>query len=337
MTPTRRVAVAAFVGITIAGVVASGCSSDSSGPRAGTTTKSHRGESRRSKPPVTEPAPSTVSPPVAPTGAIRAGATGSFEFAGAASLQNRPLKVWYFAPAGDLASARVLIVMHGQQRDAERYRDEWLPYARERDAILVVPEFSEDQYPGPERYNLGNLVDANGNANPHDQWSYSVIEPLFDFVRAESGTASAGYSLYGHSAGAQFVHRFMLLVPNNRVTEAVSANAGWYTLPDRQIDFPYGLKGTPATDVSLKRALGSPLVVLLGEDDTDTDSDSLRSTPEADRQGANRFDRGHYFFGLAREQATRMVSPFAWKLETVPNAAHEDAEMAPAAAPILLP
>lgn len=331
MNRTRRVVVVACVGIIISGVAASGCSSGSSGDRSPTKTKPRHPDEG------VAPTSSAVTPPAVSTGVIRAGTTGSFEFSGAASLKDRPLKVWYAAPEGDLASARVLIVMHGQQRDAERYRNEWVSYATARHALLVVPEFSENHYPGPESYNLGNLINANGDATPEDQWSYSVIEPLFDDVRAQSGTASDGYSLYGHSAGAQFVHRFMLLVPNNRVKEAVSANAGWYTLPDRQIGFPYGLKGTPATDASLERALGRRLVVLLGEDDTETDSDSLRSTPEAERQGANRFERGHYFFGLARDRAARMGSPFAWRLETVPNAAHEDAQMAPAAALILLP
>ena len=38
--------------------------------------------------------------------------------------------------------------------------------------------------------------------------------------------------MFGHSAGGQFVHRFVQFKPNSRVNYAISANAGWYTVPD---------------------------------------------------------------------------------------------------------
>jgi hypothetical protein len=271
------------------------------------------------------------------TGAIVAGTSGSFEFTAGGRLKDRPLRVWYDAPAGDLTSVPVLVVMHGQQRDGERYRDEWIPYVRPKHALLIVPEFPEDAYPGPEGYNLGNLVGPDGRPIPEGDWSYSLIEPLFDFVRAETGSQRAGYSLYGHSAGAQFVHRFMLFVPNNRVEHAVSANAGWYTLPESDVAFPYGLQASPSTEAGLRRALGAHLTILLGEHDIDTESDSLRATPEAERQGSNRLARGHFFYQAGLGEAAKLRTPFGWTLQTVPSAEHEDAQMAPAAAAILLP
>ena len=269
-------------------------------------------------------------------GAISAGATGSFEFDGYEPLKDQPLTVWYDAPpAGDLPSAKVLFVMHGQQRNGEEYRDDWIPHARSAGALLIVPEFSEEFYPDADSYNVGNLVTDDGEAVPESSWSFSAIEPLFDFVQAETGNLSDGYYLFGHSAGAQFVHRFMLLKSNNRVKRAVSANAGWYTAPESEVEFPYGLRNSPSTETSLTRALAAPLTVLLGEEDVDTDSESLRSTPQADRQGPNRLARGKFFFRAGQEAAEALGTPFGWELETVAGATHSNAEMAPAAASIL--
>ena len=53
----------------------------------------------------------------------------------------------------------------------------------------------------------------------------AAIEPLFDHARARFGMEADAYSIYGHSAGAQFVHRFLFHVPDARVARAVAANA----------------------------------------------------------------------------------------------------------------
>ncbi|MBK5287209.1 MAG: hypothetical protein JJE46_01960 [Acidimicrobiia bacterium] len=307
--------------VIIVGLVASACSDGGSG--AGSK-PSGASAARR---------PETPKPAIG-SGRIAAGTTGSFEFTGAPSLVDRPLRVWYDAP-DDLITAKVLVVMHGQQRNGEEYRDTWIPYARAQNALLIVPEFPDDDYPGSNSYNLGNIVDDNGTPRPEREWSYSVIEPLFDGVRAETGTESEGYYLYGHSAGAQFVHRFILLEPTNRVLRAVSANAGWYTAPEADVEFPYGLEDSPVTDAGLRRSLGAPLVVLLGEDDVETDTDNLRQTPEAERQGSNRLTRGRFFYEVARKRAAALETPFTWEIQTVPGAEHSDEEMAPAAADAL--
>ena len=196
-------------------------------------------------------------------GAISAGTTGSFEFKAYEPLKDRPLTVWYDAPDGDLASAKVLVVMHGQSATAQEYRDDWISKARRYGALLIVPEFSEELYPGSDDYNLGNRHERA--ACRRAVGPSRLIEPLFDFVKADDGNHSDGYYLFGHSAGAQFVHRFMLLKPQNRVKRAVSANAGWYTAPEAGVDFPYGLRGDPSSDSGLRSALADSLTVLLGE------------------------------------------------------------------------
>ena len=70
------------------------------------------------------------------------------------------------------------------------------------------------------------------------------------------------------------------------------ANAGWYTMPDWSVEYPYGLKGTPATPENVGARLAQRLLVLLGTADVDPNHASLSRTPESMAQGPHRFARG---------------------------------------------
>jgi poly(3-hydroxybutyrate) depolymerase len=261
------------------------------------------------------------------------GSRGSFQF----EQGGHQLTVWHYRPAAASAGAPVLFVLHGVGRNAEDYLNDWIDQANRHNFLLVVPEFSKAEFPGEEAYNSGNLFDAAGQLRPREQWSFSMIEPIFDRVRAQLGSQRGDYLIYGHSAGAQFVHRFLYFVPSARVTRAVAANAGWYMLPELATAFPYGLKGTPVDEAALRTALARPLVVLLGEADTDGQHQSLRHTPESDAQGLYRLARGQYFYAQARATAAALGAPFQWTLSTVPGVAHVNKDMAPFAARQLFP
>jgi pimeloyl-ACP methyl ester carboxylesterase len=103
------------------------------------------------------------------------------------------------------------------------------------------PEFAAADYPRAA-YQLGNLADGAGKLFPEGKWTFSAIEHLFDFVKKATGNTSERYHIYGHSAGGQFVHRMVLFLPEARYATAVTANAGWYTMPTFSgKKFPYGL------------------------------------------------------------------------------------------------
>ena len=242
------------------------------------------------------------------------------------------LPVWYHRPTGHGPTDPIVFVMHGVQRNADDYRDQWRDLAEQYQVLLVVPEYSREQFPGAAGYNLGNVLDQQNAPQPPDRWSYATIEPLFDLIRDWAGSTRERYHLYGHSAGAQFVHRFLYFVPDARVDQVVSANAGWYTLPDETIDFPYGLRGAPVPHGGLRRALTRPVTVLLGTADTDPAHPSLRHTPEAEAQGAHRLARGEYFFQAARSRADVLNVDFGWRLAYAPDIAHDNAGMASFAA-----
>lgn len=242
------------------------------------------------------------------------------------------LSVRYWLPQDLSRNSSILFVLPGIDRDAQSYRDVWIPYARQKGALLLVPHFSQQAFPGSRGYNLGNMFDAKGRPTPQSDWTFAMIERLFDQVREEIDGSQDRYSIYGHSAGAQFVHRLLLFMPTARIARAVSANAGWYTFPDFGVRFPYGLRGTRLTDDELMAAFARDYAILLGALDTEESHPTLRTSREAEKQGANRYARGVAFFDAARTKAAELGVPFNWRLSAVSGAAHSNAEMADAAA-----
>jgi poly(3-hydroxybutyrate) depolymerase len=245
------------------------------------------------------------------------------------------LPVWYQLPDKVTRDTPVVFVMHGVNRDADRYRDEWAALAKRQGFIAVVPQFSRADFPGSRGYNTGYFSEQDGTARPRNLWSFAAIEPLFDDVRKRFGTQVTRYSLYGHSAGAQFVHRYVLFMPEARLDKAVAANAGWYTMPDFAVDFPYGLGDTPLDDATLEAALGKPLFVLLGTADTDRNHPNLRKTSQADAQGLHRYARGQAFFAAGKAVAAAGGTPFGWTRKDVPGIGHSNGGMAEAAAALI--
>lgn len=253
-----------------------------------------------------------------------------------------PLRVWTYAPTqADLSVLPIVIVMHGVRRDADRYRDEWAALAQVNRFIVVAPEFTRRAFPEAAGYNLGNVFDRNalekGEMKRIDEaeWSFSAIEPLFSATADYLNSTQTEYTLYGHSAGSQFVHRFLFYKPGARVKRYIAANAGWYTTPSFEEPYPYGLQGAGVDEAALKTALARDVVVLLGDLDNDAMHGSLRRTPEALRQGPHRFGRGQHFFERARQVAEEQDAPFNWRLETVPYAKHSNGEMALSAAALI--
>lgn len=261
-----------------------------------------------------------------------AAGSGQFEREEAAGATAERQRVFYHRPEAWRPGGRVVVVMHGVNRDADRYRDEWRALADQYGFLLVVPEFSQTKFPGDDWYNFGGMVDEQGKPRDRAQWSFNAVDRVFADVRRLSGAERKGYSLYGHSAGAQFAHRFLLFAASPAVEMVVAANAGWYTLPVADEAFPYGLKGSPATEADVRAFLARPLVLQLGEADTDSEHSSLRRTPDANRQGPHRFARGRNFVAVAEAEARRLEAPLAWRVVTVPGVGHSNGRMAEHAA-----
>lgn len=244
------------------------------------------------------------------------------------------LPVFVHKPQTAGANSRIVFVMHGVNRDGDRYRDEWRDLAEKHDLIIVVPTFGRKDFPTTGSYNLGNIIDEKGQKTPKAKWSFAAIEPLFDDIVCRVSGNQPGYSLYGHSAGGQFVHRFVAFADAPRMESAVAANSGWYTMPD-DAAFPYGWGAETAGLVSSDKALQRPLTILLGTEDTDRNDPNLRVNEQADKQGRTRFDRGHGYLDAARQLAGK-GTPLGWKIAYAPGIGHDNGRMAPFAIPHLL-
>jgi poly(3-hydroxybutyrate) depolymerase len=261
--------------------------------------------------------------------------SGQFDFADPRPGPPRVIRIFTYRPQTFTPEGHVLVVMHGRKRDGAAYRDGWIPPAQSRGFLVVVPQFSEADYPTSYDYNYGNMMTAQGEPVAPDQWLFPVIDQVFDAARARAGARRETYKLFGHSAGGQFVHRLLTFAWSARIEDALSANAGSYTMPLYEEQFPFGLGGTTLREAQLPALFGRPLTILLGDRDNDPDHYQLPREPGAMRQGPHRFARGHHYFEVARREAARLGAPFAWKLGIAPGVAHSNPHMAPFAAEAL--
>ena len=136
---------------------------------------------------------------------------GSFEFRDVRGDASRPVKVWYYKPAGEAPPSRIVFLLHGSSRTGQQAQMLGAPFARGERALLLAPEFSLALYPESD-YDFGGMVDSAGRARPDSLATLRLIEHLFDAARKATGTIDSAYDIVGHSAGGQFVHRLVLFV-----------------------------------------------------------------------------------------------------------------------------
>lgn len=254
--------------------------------------------------------------------------TGSFIYTDYSPFENKPIQVFYHAPASIHANTPVCFAFHGNGRDALETRDALIEKSESLGFIVIVPEFKSIYFPGGDGYNMGNIFQDGDHPslatlNPEEDWTFSVIDSLFKYVGNLTSNLNSNYDVIGHSAGAQFAHRFLLFKPNSPINRMVISAAGWYNMPDVSIDFPYGIQASPMENESLKHFFETPLTVIVGALDNDPNAASLRHNAQADAQGTNRLARAQYFFTESQLIALSLQVTFNWKYRTIPNTAHD--------------
>jgi pimeloyl-ACP methyl ester carboxylesterase len=247
-------------------------------------------------------------------------------------LPQKPLNVFYNIPSGDRKNMPIVLIFHGEERNAIDYRDIWINASNKYGFMVFAPEFNTVDFPGGSSYIIGNVF-QDGNyptpqtLNNESLWTFSIIEPLFDFIKTKAGSTVETYSLFGHSGGGQFVHRYVLFKPNARINKAIAANSGWYSVPDGIANYPYGIMNSPLSLIAPNSYFEKQLYITVGELDNNGSDSSLRHNTASDLQGLNRLERANYFYTNSQSYALKMNSKFNWKFHIVSNSGHDPTKM----------
>ena len=240
---------------------------------------------------------------------------------------DKDIQVFYYTPENINENTPVVFTMHGGGRDAEGARDAMINKAIQYNFIVVAPKISETDFSGGDGYNLGNVfVDGDNPSeatiNSEEEWSFSIIEPLFDQIIASTETTVETYHITGFSAGAQFVHRFMFFKPNARINKIVASGAGWYTVMNNNISFPYGFKNSPLTNNLIQELLNNSVFIQVGSLDNDPNAPGLRHNDYADAQGLHRLERGIHFYDRAQLIAQNNSYNSNWSFTIINGIGH---------------
>ena len=246
-------------------------------------------------------------------------------------IGNETIELQTYKPP-QYAGGPILLVLHGLGTNAPGYRDYAIPLADARGLLVVAPLLDRKRFP-VWRYQTGGLVRDQRAAGefrvePAASWTGQLLLVIIDAVRAAESRPDLAYSLIGHSAGGQALTRFAAFVPH-AAKRIIIANPSTWVWPSREARFPFGFGGLPAKmadDTALRHYLAQPVTVLLGTADIKRDDD-LNVRDGAERQGANRFERGKNAFRAAQQLARDQDWTFNWRLLEVPEVGHSARRM----------
>ena len=250
------------------------------------------------------------------------------------TIWNKPdLDVFYHLPKTIDSDTKVLFVVHGNTRNADDYLNTWIRLTRDKNIAIFAPHFKRSSFIS---FNTLQMSTSNGKIRTNtDLYLNNSIDTLFKYIKAKFKLTNKLYDIYGHSAGAQFVHRYLLMSDNPSVNKAVAANAGWYTFLNGA-DFPYGVKNPPIllNDANITNFLSIDLHILIGSNDIDVNS-SLNKSYGAQNQGLNRLQRAKNFFDYTELIVEQNDLEFNWKYQLVGGAPHSNKVMSKAAVLVL--
>ena len=263
---------------------------------------------------------------------------GVFKFTQFKPFASRPVDIHYYLPMkGDISKMPIIFIFQGNDRNYTYLLDAWSIQAECKGFIVVIPQFDSNKFPTYLYQETGIMSDANhSQLTPRDETTACLIDHIFETFKRKIGSVRNDFQMYGHSAGGQFVQRYMMFHDSPYVSLAVVGSPGWYTFPDSTIKFPYGTADINyINDESIQKYFAKDIVIQTASGDTLRES-FLRTTKQADKQGRNRLERGLHFYEFCKQMAIRKGWEFRWRQTTVANVGHESVKMGMAAVNLLL-
>lgn len=261
---------------------------------------------------------------------------GMFTYKDYPPFADRPVDVHYYIPAsGDVKQMPIIFVFEGADRGYSYLLESWKQEAEKHNFMVFILHFDLKAYPFSDYQGIG-LMDEGHAIRPAGEQTPILIDKIFEHIRQCLGSQRKGYMMYGHSAGGQFIQRFMLFYDSSYVEKAVIGSPGWYTFPDTSQDFPYGVRNIPyVTPEVIKKYLNKSIILQLGTADTIRES-YLRKTPGAEAQGRDRYDRGNQFYQYLHQVAAERDWACNWQKIDEQGVGHNSAEMGKRAVPAML-
>ena len=249
-------------------------------------------------------------------------------------LWDKPnLDVYYHLPEIINVNTQVLFVIHGNSRNADNYLETWIKLAKNHNYAIFAPHFKRSQFIS---FNTLQMSTSSGRIRDDENlYLNNSIDLLFEYIKPLFNLNQKSYDIYGHSAGAQFVHRYLLFSNKPKVNKAVAANAGWYTFLDGS-NFPYGINNPPIefNSQNVINFLNMDLHIHIGSEDTDISS-SVNKSKGANNQGLNRFQRANNFFNYTTKIVEKNDLNYNWSFLVVDGVDHSNSRMSKAAAKVI--
>lgn len=211
---------------------------------------------------------------------------------------------WILEP-GTPSDARPVVLVHGLYRNVEEMVGLLQGRAEDTRRTLILPHFDKAHWPRYQRAACDQRAD----------WAMLT---LLRALRSEGRIGQGPVDLSGFSGGAQFAHRFAWLYPD-AVGRLCLAAPGWWTFPDAELPWPYGMgdrAGDGAGDAAgkgavegfwlranLPRFFDREIVVRVGTDDTQRDENLRKGNAIDAQQGGNRALRAQRWVAHAAQAA----------------------------------
>ena len=153
---------------------------------------------------------------------------------------------YVYAPTSISPKPDLLVLVHGTpgetwsvEETAKYYIDHWIDFAKDEGTILIAPSFSDENFSsrkGEIEDKMTGYRGLFGREIGADEWVLRIV----DAYQQAFGETNEKFLLYGHSAGGQFVGRFLVTHPE-RVEKAVITAAVTYPQPNPEVAWPYGM------------------------------------------------------------------------------------------------